>query len=110
MNSLLFILLQGVYDFDFNITNFTSNWLVYAFSPYASIFGNAMWGIIFGFMGAGIYAGSRSGPTVFTFLIIVGLIFSIILPEALIAIFVMVVTLIGTSALYVVYVTKKGDQ
>ena len=105
MSSLLFLVFTA---FDFNITNFTQNWLIYAFNPYMNIFGNITWGIIFGFVGAGVYAGSRSAPTAFTYLVIVGLIFSALLPEALVAIFVLLLTFIGTGALYIVYVTRKG--
>jgi len=105
MNSLLMFILAV---FDFNLTNFTQNWLVYAFDPYMNIFGNVTWGLIFGFVGAGVYVGSRSGPTAFTYLVIVGLIFSAILPEPLIAVFVLILTFLGTGALYIVYVTRKG--
>jgi hypothetical protein len=106
MNSLLAIILLA---FDFNISNFTQNWLVYAFDPYMHIFGNITWGLIFGFVGAGVYAGSRSATASFTYLVIVGLIFSSLLPEPLIAIFVLLLTFIGTGALYIVYVTRKGS-
>jgi len=96
-------------SFDFNISNFTQNIFVWAFDPYTSLFGNITWGIIFGFLGTGMYVGSRSAPTAFTFLAIVGLIFAAILPDALVAIFVLLMTFIGTGALYIVYVTRKGQ-
>ena len=87
MSSLLAYLRMVFVTIDINVTNFTSNFLRYAFDPYTSLFGNFTWGIIFGFIGAGILVGSRSMVATFTYLVIVGLVFSAILPVALIAIF-----------------------
>jgi len=94
--------------FELNFTNFTQNWLIYAFDPYTSLFANMTWGILFGFIGAGIYVGSRSVQAVFTYLVVVGLIFGIILPSALAAIFVFILTFMGASALYIVFVSSRG--
>lgn len=105
MNSLIALIVA--YTFDFNVSDFINNWLRYAFDPYTSLFGNITWGILFGFIGGGLYVGSKSTVTVFTYLTVVGLIFAAVLPLALSAIFVMILTFIGTIALYIVYVTRK---
>ena len=107
MNSILAWIIMV--SFDFNVTDFINNWARYAFNPYTSLFGNITWAIIFGFFGAGIYVGSKSTITIFTYLTVVGLIFALILPAALTAIFVLILTFIGTIALYIVYVTRKGQ-
>ena len=74
---------------------------VYAFNPYISIFGNLTWGIIFGFIGVAIYAQSeRQMLTTFGYLVIVGIIFSVILPIGLIAIFGLLSAFIVGSILY----------
>ena len=94
-------------SFNFNITNFTQEIFVYAFSPYVSIFGNLTWGIIFGFVGAGVYVGSNSIPTTFGYLCIIGLIFGAILPQALIAIFGLIAAFIGASVLYNAFISSR---
>ena len=109
MNSLLVWIWSLMVSFDFNVSDFVENWTRYAFNPYTSLFGNVTWAIIFGFFGAGIYVGSKSTITIFTYLTVVGLIFALILPAALTAIFVLILTFIGTIALYIVYVTRKGQ-
>ena len=107
MNSILAWIIAVT--FDFNVSDFVQNWMRYAFNPYTSLFGNVTWGIIFGFFGAGIYVGSKSNITIFTYLTVVGLIFAIILPAAILSIFVLILTFIGTVALYIVYVTRRGQ-
>lgn len=92
---------------DINITNFTENIFRYAFDPYISIFGNFTWGIIFGFIGAGIFVASRSAVTTFGYLIIVGLVFGLILPTAFIGILGLIVVFIGTVAFYFLLVESK---
>lgn len=104
MNNLLFNILLTI---DINITNFSENWITYAFNPYTSMFGNLTWGFIFGFIGAGIYVGSKSVQAVFTYLVIVGLIFGVLLPEALTAIFVFVLVFMGSSAIYILFIQSK---
>jgi len=91
---------------DINITNFSQNFLRWAFNPYTSIFANFTWGIIFGFIGAGLFVGSKSIITAFTYLVLVGIVFAIILPWAIIAIFGLVLVFIGTTAFYVILVER----
>jgi len=93
---------------DINVTEFLKQPFKYAFDPYVSLFGNLTWGILFGFMGAGIYVGSHSQTTTFAYLVIVGIVFSIILPSAIIAIFGIIMAFIGAVALYTLYVQKRG--
>ena len=39
----------------FNLTDFMDNWMVHSFGVYTNLLGNFAWGIMFGFIGAGIY-------------------------------------------------------
>ncbi|RLF62131.1 MAG: hypothetical protein DRN16_02395 [Thermoplasmata archaeon] len=100
------ILLYTISD-TFNITNFTANIFRYALDPYLSLFGNITWGFIFGFVGAAIYVNNKSLPTIFGYLIIVGVIFSVILPAAIYSIFALITAIIGTTILYEVLVEKR---
>jgi len=104
MNELLLYVLVTV---DINLSDFISNWTQYAFNPYTSLFGNLTWGFIFGFIGAGIYMGSKSQATTFTYLVIVGIIFAVILPQAMIGILGIIITFMGTVALYIAFVTTR---
>jgi len=106
MNNLLMLIMVTI---DINVSDFITNWSQYAFNPYTSLFGNLTWGFIFGFIGAGLYVGSKSQATAFTYLVIVGVIFAVILPEALIGIFGIIVAFIGTVALYVAFVTTRHN-
>jgi len=106
MNSLLIWLVMVTVDL--NVTDFIGNWLQYAFDPYTSLFANLTWGILFGFIGAGLYVGSKSTATAFTYLVVVGLIFGLILPEAVVGLFGLLLVFIGTSAMYVAFVTRRG--
>ena len=91
---------------DINVSDFIGNFLQYAFDPYTSIFANFAWGIIFGFIGAGIFVGSKSIITIFTYLAVVGIVFAVILPIALIAIFGLILVFIGTVAFYTILVER----
>lgn len=106
MNSLIPFFL-AVIDINLNLSNFSQNIFVYAFNPYVSLFGNFTWGIIFGFIGAGLFVGSGSNRTAFTYLIIVGLIFSIVLPAALIALFGLVAAFIAAAYMFKTFVKKE---
>jgi len=105
MNNFIFFLAVTL---DINLTNFTEQVFVYAFDPYVSLFGNLTWGLIFGFMGAGLYVGSNSTKTAFTYLVVMGLIFGIILPEVLIAIAGLIAAFIATAYLFKTYVYKES--
>ena len=107
MFNLLIYIYSLMVTIDINVSNFTSGFLRYAFDPYTSIFANLAWGIIFGFIGAGLYVGSRSIITMFTFLTLVGIIFAIILPWAIVAIFGLILVFIGTTAFYVILVEER---
>jgi len=104
LNNLLAFILVSI---DINISNFVTNWSIYAFNPYTSLFGNITWGILFGFFAAGIYVTSKSQTTTFTFLVIMGVVFAIILPEGLVAILALILVFVGTTALYVAFVTTR---
>lgn len=75
-------------DVLYNFSNFTRDGIIrVAFDPYLSIFGNYLWGIIFGFIGAGLYANERSLGTATIYLILVGAFMSIVFPVAVAGIF-----------------------
>jgi len=105
MNNLLYILLATL---DYNFSNFTTDGILrIAFDPYLSIFGNYTWGIIFGFIGAGLYANERSIGTIAIYLILVGVFISIILPVAFAAILGLILAFIFASIFYVAFVKEK---
>jgi len=106
MNSLLAYIYTVFVTVDINVTNFTQNFLIFAFNPYTSIFANFTWGIIFGFVGAGLYVGSKSVITIFAYLVMVGIVFAAILPIAIIGIFGLILVFIGTTAFYVILIEK----
>lgn len=92
----------------FNMSDFMGEIMRYAFAPYLVIFGNMFWGIFFGFIGAGIYAGSeRSWLPTIGYLIIIGVIFSAILDFFMIAIFGLILAFLVTVLLYNVFVEAR---
>jgi len=85
----------------FNMSNFTTHFLQYAFNPYLSLLGNFTWGAIFGFIGAAIYVSSEYQlATILGYLAVVGLIFSIILPFGLLAVLGMLFMFMAASIIY----------
>ena len=93
--------------FEFNFTNFTSNWVELAFSPYVAIFGNFFWGAFFGFIGAGVYVNTQNNIHAFIYLVLVGFVFGVILPYGLAAIFGLLVVFMATVVTYNAYVSHK---
>ena len=95
---------------NFNISNFTSDGILWvAFQPYIEIFGNLTWGIIFGFIGAGIYVNERSLSTIMTYLILVGIFFAIVLPVAIAAVFGLILAFSLATVFYRTFVTVKEE-
>lgn len=93
---------------EYNFTNFTSDGIIrIAFDPYLSVFGNLTWGIIFGFIGAGLYANERSMVTIMVYLILVGIFMSIILPEEFAAVLGLILAFIIGTVLYLAFVKEK---
>ena len=93
---------------DYNFTNFTVGGLLrVAFDPYYAIFGNLTWGIIFGFIGAGIYANNQSLGTVGIYLIIVGVFFSIVFPIWFVYIFGLLLSFILSTIFYITFVKQR---
>ena len=94
---------------DFNASNFLQRILVYAFDPYVSIFGNLVWGIVFGIIGVALYAGSEENYLlVGGYLIMIGVIFALILPYAFVGIFGLVLAFIATSIVYKAFVESRN--
>jgi len=95
-------------DIALNFTNFTVDGILRAaFDPYTSILGNFFWGIFFGFIGAGLYANERSITTIATYLILIGIFFSIIFPIPLMYLFGLILGFIITVILYVAFVESR---
>ena len=111
MMSLSFYVCYIVLIIDANITNFTQNWSYYAMKPYLDIFGSLFWGMFFGIIGASIYVSGEGDPRIYlvvlAYLFIVGLIFGIVLPMAIIAIFGLILTFLVTNVFYKTFVEPK---
>jgi len=105
MNNFLLLVLVSI---DINLSDFVHNWSQYAFSPYTTIFGDLTFGILFGFIGAGIYVGAGSKVSVFGFMILAGIIFAVVFPAIMILMFAVLVTFIGTGVLYSVYTRTRN--
>ena len=94
---------------DYNFTNFTSSGIIrIAMDPYFIIFRNFTWGIIFGFIGAGLYANERSVGTLIAYLVIVGVFFSIIFPEALVYLFGLILSFALAVTFYKTFIENRG--
>jgi len=78
-----------------------------AFDPYLSIFGNFTWGIIFGFIGAGLYGSSRSIGLLISYLVIMGIFISIIFPAQLMAIFGLILAFLLATVFYKAFIEKQ---
>jgi len=105
MNNLLYIVLTTL---EYNFSNFTTDGILrVAFDPYLSIFGNFTWGIIFGFIGAGLYANERSIGTIMIYLILVGIFISIILPAEFAAILGLILAFLFGTIFYLTFVKEK---
>ena len=92
----------------FNFSNFTAGGILrLGFDPYTSVLGNVTWGIIFGFIGAGIYANQRSLGITLAYLIGIGAFFGLIFPEELAFIFGLLLTFIISIVLYVTFVQSN---
>lgn len=72
---------------EFNLSNFSVNMFRISFGPYIDTFGSLFFAIFFGFIGAGLYANERSIGTITTYLILIGAFMGIVMPDAVAAIF-----------------------
>jgi len=94
--------------YQYNFQNFTADGILrVAFDPYLSIFGNFTWGIIFGFIGAGLYASNRSLGISITYLVLVGIFIAIIFPVEIIAIFGLLLAFLLATVFYVAFIEKR---
>jgi len=95
--------------YQYNFQNFTADGILrVAFDPYLSIFGNFTWGIIFGFIGAGLYASNRSLGLIITYLILVGIFMSIIFPIQVVAIFGLLLAFLLATVFYITFVEQRS--
>ena len=95
-----------------NLSNMTYEIMRYSVEPYINIFGNFFWGIFFGFIGASIYGAGAGDSRIYivlmSYLVGVGIIFSIILDNATIAIFGLLLAFLVSAILYKVFVEPKS--
>lgn len=93
---------------DFDLNDLTVQGILrVAFDPYFSVFGEFTWGIIFGFIGAGLYINERSIGSIATFLILVGVFATIILPSEIIFLFSIILAFIITTIFYITFIESK---
>ena len=102
---LFFIVAAAI---DFSLTNLTTEGILrVAFDPYYDVFGNFTWGVIFGFIGAGLYANERSIGTITTYLILVGIFGSILFPAQLVMLFGLILAFVLSVILYITLVESR---
>lgn len=90
-----------------NLTNLTTDGIIKAaFNPYYSIFGEFTWGIILGFIGAGIYINERSIGTITIYLILIGIFVSAIFPSHIIALFGILLSLLVAIIFYKAFIER----
>lgn len=105
---MITMLIQVLMGINLSFSNFTDAGIIrVAFDPYLSIFGNFTWGILFGFIGAGLYANERSIATTSIYLILVGIFFSIIFPLWIVYIFGLLLSFLLTTIFYVTFVKSR---
>lgn len=93
---------------NFNFTSFTAEGILrVAFDPYYNIFGNLTWGIILGFIGAGLYANERSIGTIATYLILVGIFAAILFPNQLVFLFGMILAFVISVIFYITFIESR---
>lgn len=93
---------------DFNLTNMTRDGIFYvAFNPYTHVLGNLTWGVIMGFIGAGLYANERSIGTITTYMIVMGVFGSIVFPDQLVFLFGIIVAFLLSVIFYKTFIEVK---
>lgn len=91
-----------------NFTNFTTDGIFHiTFNVYLTIFGDLFWGMLFGIIGAALYASNRSIGVITTYLILVGAILGILLPTHIVPIFGIILGFALTVIFYRTFVEKR---
>lgn len=94
---------------DFSLTNLTTEGILrVAFDPYYNVFGNFTWGIVLGFIGAGLYANERSIGTITTYLILVGIFASILFPAQLVMLFGLLLAFGLSVIFYITFIESRA--
>jgi len=102
------MIIQFIMAINLSFSNFTDAGIIrVAFDPYLSVLGNFTWGIMFGFIGAGLYANERSIGTITLYMILIGIFFSIIFPFWLIYIFGLLLSFLFTIIFYTTFVKSR---
>ena len=95
-----------------NLSNLTYEIVQHSVEPYTNIFGNYFWGMFFGFIGVSIYAAGAGDSRIYlvliSYLVGVGIIFGVILDNAVVAIFGLLLAFLISAILYKVFVETKS--
>ena len=95
-----------------NLSNLSYELMRHSVEPYTNIFGNFFWGMFFGFIGTAIYAAGAGDSRIYivliSYLVGVGIIFGIILDDATIAIFGLLLAFLVSAVLYKVFVESRS--
>ena len=94
-----------------NLSNLTYELARHSVTPYTNIFGNLFYGIFFGFIGTAIYAAGTGDSRIYlvltSYLVAVGLIFGVILDNAIIAVFGLILAFLISAILFRVFVEAR---
>ena len=93
---------------DFSLTNLTTEGILrVAFDTYYTVFGNLTWGIILGFIGAGLYANERSIGTIATYLVLVGIFASMLFPAQVVMLFGLILAFLLSVIFYISFIEVR---
>ena len=101
MNSIPFIIMDWV-------SNLTSNPFQMGFVPYTNLVGNWFFAMFFGFIGGSVYIGTGNKNALLTYLILVGIFMTLVLPSLVLAIFGLLTGFIIASILYFAFIQKRS--
>lgn len=89
----------------YNFSNFTRDGIFrVAFTPYLALMGDIFWGILFGVIGAAIYANERSIGTTAIYLILVGMFVAVVFPASVITFFGMILAFLLATIFYKAFI------
>lgn len=107
MSTIALILLE----INLNLSNITYELVRYSVTPYTNVFGDMFWGIFFGFIGTALYVAGTGDSRIYliltAYLVAVGLFFGIILDNAIVAIFGLILAFLISSIFYKAFVESK---
>jgi len=90
------------------ISNLTSNPFKMGFVPYTGMLGNWFFAMFFGFIGGAVYIGTGNKGALLTYLMLVGIFMTLVLPFLILTIFGLIVGFIIASILYYAFIQKES--